>query len=470
MGIKLMGENKFPQAVKYLEEAVRDAVQEMGEDNKDVATIYYNIGVIYNKMEIYSRAITNLAKSVEIIEKILPENDPEIVDYIAELTDLYYDQGDFFSAIELYEKLISIIEHNDRDNKNLAIYSRKVGEICLGLDDMEKAEIFYLKALNAQEKEYGAENQELIPFLKEVAEFYSMKGETVNVLEYYNRILSIIKSDDFFEDIDLLLETHKKLGDLYKEAGNLDEAERHYKESYKISRNEYGFASEKTDSALDDYYLFQKSIGKSVIRYEDLPRGSITLTAGYFNSAINNIEEDFLFRPKFEVTFSMRVYRNYFLSYSASTLKTYMDTRAYDRSDPQNRLYGYVSGANFRMNTQNIGLRFLVKEFFNLAHTSNWIGAGVSVMKSKRKETIEYQEYETLAGELWLVTKKEITEIPFEATGFYIEVGHRATFPDFLRKNMAMGVTFGTKYDFGKNEDLNVGGFTIFVGTDFLIF
>ncbi|MCP4724318.1 MAG: tetratricopeptide repeat protein [bacterium] len=470
MGIQLMKENKFPQAVKYLEEAANVAVSEIGKDNRDVATIYYNIGVIYNRMEIFSRAITNLSKAVEIMEKILTENDAELADFMVELADLYYDQGDYFSAIDLYEKLTGILEQNNKGYVDIAKFSKRIGEICMGLDDMEKSEVYYLKALTALEKEHGVEAQELIPFLKEIGEFYSMKGEQDNVIEYYSRILSIIEDDDFFEDIDVLLATHRDLGDLYKEAGRNDEAERHYKEAYNISRNEFGSSSDKTDNALDNYYQFRKSIGKSATRFEDLPRGSVALTAGYFNSAINDIEKDFIFRPKFEATFSIQVFRNYYLSYSAGTLKTYMDVRTYDRSDPLDRFNGFVNGANFKVNTHAIGLTFLVKEFLNFDQTSNWIGAGVTFLNSRRIETIQYQEYVTEGNNLYLDTKEDKVKTPFEATGFYMELGHRVTFPDFLRKNMAMGITIGTRYEFGKTKGLNVGGFTIFAGTNFLIF
>ncbi len=470
IGTKLMGENKYPQAVKYLELAAKEATAEIGEKNKDVATIYYNIGVIYNRIEIFSRAITNLSKSVEIIESILPPDDPEIADFMVDLADLYYDQGDYFSAIDLYEKLTAILEKNNQGNKEIARFSKRVGEICMGLDDMEKAEVYYLKALKANETEYGRESQNLIPFLKEIGEFYSMKGETSSVIDYYKRILSIIEADDFFEETDVILATHKELGDLYKAAGNDDEAERHYKEAYNISRSEYGLSSEKTDTALDDYYQFRKSIGRSTIRYEDLPRGVVALTAGYFNSAITDVERDFIFRPKYEAAFSLRIFRNYFISYSISRLKTYMDLSNYERNDPLGRLNGFINKANFKMKGQNIGLTFLIKEFFNIDQTSNWISAGVSIMESTRMEAIEYQEYERIGDDLWLVTREDKTETPFDATGFYLELGHRVTFPDFLRKNMAMGITIGTRYDFGKTDGLNVGGFTIFAGTNLLIF
>ncbi len=469
-GTKLMGEGKLSLAVEYLVRAAAGAVADIGTDNRDVAVIYYNIGILYNKMNVQTRAVINLKKSIDILEKILPENDPELAEFMTDLADLYYEQGDSFAALDLYSRICAIYAEKNTISEAHAKALNRTAMIYTALDDSENAGDFMIRSLHVLEEQYGNDSIELIPCLKDIAMLYTMIDSIDNSIETQERIISILAANPEITSADELIAAHKNIGELQKNAGNMDAANRHYRESFILSRNVYGLSSYETDSALDEYYEFRKSIGWSSIRYEDLPRMVLTAAAGYFSTPDASIGKKYRLRPRFEGQLSYRFYRNYCLYYSAGTLSSEMFEKYYTVVDYYNELDEHTIGSKYKLISNNIGLKFHINEFFDVENSANWITAGVSIIDSKKTERIKYKTVEIINGNEMTVQREKDRLDLSNGTGFFFELGHSITHPNFFLKNMTMGVSFGVRYEFCRFQGSDIGGFTLFAGTSFLIY
>jgi len=130
----------------------------------------------------------------------------------------------------------------------------------------------------------------------------------------------------------------------------------------------------------------------------------------------------------------------------------------------------HVIGTKFKLSSNNIGIKFHVKEFFNIDNTGNWISTGISNIDSRKIEKVNYKCTVIINGNEFLVTREKDNEYSSNSTGFFIELGHSVTYPNFIMKNMTMGISFGARYEYCKFEGSNIGGFTFFAGTSLLIY
>ncbi|CAF4649535.1 unnamed protein product, partial [Rotaria magnacalcarata] len=68
----------YSTAFSYYEKTLAIRKQYLSSDHPDMAAIYNNIGLIYNKLDNSSTYLTFLQRALKILEKTLPFNHPDL--------------------------------------------------------------------------------------------------------------------------------------------------------------------------------------------------------------------------------------------------------------------------------------------------------------------------------------------------------------------------------------------------------
>ena len=67
-----------------------------------------NIGIVYNNMGEYSKALSSHEKSLEIKQQSLPPNHPDLADSNYNIGLLYEDMGNYSKAHSSYERAVNM--------------------------------------------------------------------------------------------------------------------------------------------------------------------------------------------------------------------------------------------------------------------------------------------------------------------------------------------------------------------------
>jgi tetratricopeptide (TPR) repeat protein len=87
---------------------VFDMILDRTTDQKETGRIYYYLGWIKKDQGKYTEAITYYEKSLEISQKTLPENHPDLADSYNNIGLVYNDMGEYSKALSYYEKGLEI--------------------------------------------------------------------------------------------------------------------------------------------------------------------------------------------------------------------------------------------------------------------------------------------------------------------------------------------------------------------------
>jgi tetratricopeptide (TPR) repeat protein len=78
LGMGKYNQGKFEEAITSYEKALEIRQKTLPPNHPDLASSYNNIGLVYEKMEKYSKAISYYEKAIQIQQRALPPNDAEL--------------------------------------------------------------------------------------------------------------------------------------------------------------------------------------------------------------------------------------------------------------------------------------------------------------------------------------------------------------------------------------------------------
>jgi tetratricopeptide (TPR) repeat protein len=67
------------------------------------------MGLVYENMGEYSKALEFYEKDLEITLKVLPENHPDLATNFSNIASLYYEIEEYSKALSLYERALKIV-------------------------------------------------------------------------------------------------------------------------------------------------------------------------------------------------------------------------------------------------------------------------------------------------------------------------------------------------------------------------
>jgi tetratricopeptide (TPR) repeat protein len=89
-----------------------------GEDNLPLGTVYNNFGLLFKEEGRIKEALENYNKALVIRQKYLPDDHPDVIAVKHNIGQLYYDNGDKDNAMKYFNDNIDILGKNETEVKH----------------------------------------------------------------------------------------------------------------------------------------------------------------------------------------------------------------------------------------------------------------------------------------------------------------------------------------------------------------
>ncbi len=102
------GEGKYSEAIGFYEQALEIFQKTLPANHPDLAVSYSNIGEVYRNMSEFSKALAYCEKTLKIFQITLPANHPHLAASYSNIGGVYDGMGEYSKALSYYEKALEI--------------------------------------------------------------------------------------------------------------------------------------------------------------------------------------------------------------------------------------------------------------------------------------------------------------------------------------------------------------------------
>ncbi|CAF0790975.1 unnamed protein product [Adineta steineri] len=139
----------YEKAIWYYEQGLEIQQKTLPSNHPDLATSYDNIGLVYGNMGEYSKALSSHEKALEIREKTLPANHPDLATSYNNIGSVYDNMGENSKALSYHEKALEIEQKTLPSNHpDLANSYNNIASVYYNMKDYSKALSYFERALD----------------------------------------------------------------------------------------------------------------------------------------------------------------------------------------------------------------------------------------------------------------------------------------------------------------------------------
>ena len=192
MGYLLYQQADYDNALAYDKRALDIEKETLGEEHRETATSYNNIGTVYDDMGDYAKALEYHQKALRIFENVFGADHPDTATSYNNIGLVYWAQGDYANALEYQQKALRIresvlgIEHPD-----MAYSYNSIGFIYWKQGDYDSALEYYQKALRIDEKALGTEHPNTATSYHNIGVLYFKQGDYGESLQWLEKALAV---------------------------------------------------------------------------------------------------------------------------------------------------------------------------------------------------------------------------------------------------------------------------------------
>jgi CHAT domain-containing protein/Tfp pilus assembly protein PilF len=237
---QLTKEGRYSDAVALETRALEIREKALGPDRPEVAESLYSVAWLYLKLERYADAEPLLKRSLAIKEKAHGYDDPRVAWLLNILAASYQEQHRYADAEPLYKRALAIRERAlGPDHPDVAFSLFSLGSLYLQQGRIADAEPLSKRSLVIYEKTYGLDHPILASVLSNLAEGYEKQARYIDAAPFKARALEIEEKALGPDHPNVALSLYS-LGTLYSTLGRYADAEPLFKRSLAINEKVYG--------------------------------------------------------------------------------------------------------------------------------------------------------------------------------------------------------------------------------------
>jgi tetratricopeptide (TPR) repeat protein len=240
-----------------------DKVQKELKDQPEIqATLMSTMGNVYRNLGLYEQSGPLLEKTVELREKMLGANHPDVASGLHDLSLLRTEEAGYEQALRLAKRALDIYEKAYGPEHALTLKAVKnVGGIYWKMGKFEEAEAFMVRALEVRRKVLGAESQEVAWSLNDLANLADDQAQYDKAEAYYKAALAIYEKSPDQHQLDIA-GTLANLAYFYNGQGKTAEVEPLYKRSLEIQEKYLGPDHPDVADTLHNLAVFYSAEGR----------------------------------------------------------------------------------------------------------------------------------------------------------------------------------------------------------------
>jgi tetratricopeptide (TPR) repeat protein len=206
-------QGEYEEAIEYYEKSLNIEQKTLPANHPDLATSYNNIGAVYNNMGDYSEALSYYEKALKIYQKSLPEDHPNLATSYNNIGTMYDNMGKYSQALSYYEKALEIRQKTlPQNHPSLATSFKNIGAVYEKMGEYSEALSYYKKSLEISQKTLPADHPDLASSYNNMGSVYENMKEYSKALSYYEKALEIRQKT---------LQNHPSLATSYNNIGSL---------------------------------------------------------------------------------------------------------------------------------------------------------------------------------------------------------------------------------------------------------
>jgi CHAT domain-containing protein/Tfp pilus assembly protein PilF len=189
---RLYRAGKYDEARVLCERVLEIREKALGQDHPDVARTVTNLANIYNLKGDYAKAESLYQRALSIRDKALGPEHPDVAATLNNLARLYNDKGDYQKAESFYQRALTTGEKSlGSEHPEVAATYINFAILCYDRGNFSRAEQLFRRALAICEKALEPEHPYVVTALNNLAAIYKMRGEYAQAEPLYQGVLDI---------------------------------------------------------------------------------------------------------------------------------------------------------------------------------------------------------------------------------------------------------------------------------------
>ncbi|CAF4511448.1 unnamed protein product, partial [Rotaria sp. Silwood2] len=230
------GLGEYSKAITFYERALDIKEKTVPQNLPDLASSYNNIGNVYAKTGEYSKALLYYEKDLKISQKTLPPNHPDLAASYNNIGLVYDNMGEYSKALSSYERSLEIRKIALPPNHpDFAQSYNNIGNVYNNMGE-------YSKALSSYERSLEIQKIALPPNHPDLASSYNNIGNVYRNMGEYSKALSSSERSLEIQKIALppnhpnLATSYNNIGNVYKKMGEYSKALSSHERSLAIKK------------------------------------------------------------------------------------------------------------------------------------------------------------------------------------------------------------------------------------------
>ncbi len=261
LAIEKWDKGEYPPTEQLFSRALEIWKTVLGTNSEHVATGLYNLANLYYVQGRYDEAVQLYKRSLSVAKK---HPEPSLlVNILHWLAETYFANREYNKAHQIYKKVIAITEEVSGSNSpELATAIMDLGFSYYYVGKYNKSEPYYLHALSIRETAIGIDSIEVADTCQSLAILYdNAEGLNTDAEPYYRRTLSIYENT-YGNAHKITAEAAYRLADHLAHRGKFDEADIFYNKWISIIEHIPNIAADEIGWMISGYEKYLKKIGR----------------------------------------------------------------------------------------------------------------------------------------------------------------------------------------------------------------
>jgi CHAT domain-containing protein/tetratricopeptide (TPR) repeat protein len=231
---------KYAEAEPLFKRSLEIYEKALGKDHPNVGTSLAGLAELYRAQGKYADAEPLYKRSLEILEKALGKDHPSVAQALNNLAGLYQLQGKYSDAEPLFNRGLAIREKAlGKDHPDVAESANNLAVVYQSQGKYADAEPLYKRSLEINEKALGKDHPQVATALNNLAGLYQSQGKYADAEPLFYMSLEI-KEKALGKDHPNVAISLNNLAVLYRKQGKHSDAEPLYKRSLQVFEKALG--------------------------------------------------------------------------------------------------------------------------------------------------------------------------------------------------------------------------------------
>ena len=192
LGVLYDNMGEYSKALSYYKRDLEISKQALPPHHPDLATSYNNIGGVYDKMGEYSKALSHYKRSLEIMKVALPRNPSLLATSYNNIGLVYKNMGEYLKALSSYERSLKIKKVAlPLNHSSLATSYNNVAAVYENMGEYSKALLSYEQSLEIKKVALPPSHPDLAQSYNNIGSVYYNMGEYSKALSYLQKAYDI---------------------------------------------------------------------------------------------------------------------------------------------------------------------------------------------------------------------------------------------------------------------------------------